>query len=267
MLAATIVPIADAATAANPAGAAVALLFASALEVVVLSYAIVRSRWSGWRLVGAIFFVFFGVKVFQTLIEAVVFLQELADIIPPELTPILLAQGLITTALFSPLAVVTLGKMTRDDEIQPTNSRLVMPWTEWSWKLAVIAVIYVAVYLSFGALVFRSLVGDAVFQEYYGDLQLPAWFIPFQLLRGLIWVVLVLPVIRMMKGSRGEAGVAVALLLSVLISAQLFVPGDIMPDTIRLAHFVEVFSSQFVFGWIVVWLFHRHHENLKQLFV
>jgi hypothetical protein len=75
-----------------------------------------------------------------------------------------------------------------------------------------------------------------------------------QAVRALIWVALAIPVIRMMKGHWWEAGLAVALLFSVLMGALLLIPQDIMPDAIRMAHFAEVTSSNFLFGWIVVFI-------------
>jgi hypothetical protein len=86
------------------------------------------------------------------------------------------------------------------------------------------------------------------------------------MLRGLIWAALALPVIRMMKGRWWEAGLAVALLFSVLMASSLLVPNELMPKAIRMAHFVEVSSSNFLFGWIVVWLLNRHHSSLRELF-
>ena len=264
-ISATIAGVGDAAFGASRAAVIVAMLFVAAVETIVVSYAIVRSRWSGWKLVATIFVVFFGLKYFQSLIEAVVFLQVFVDIMPAEIMPNLFLQGLIVAVLFSPLAVLIHGKLRPGMEPSQPNDRLVMPVRQWAWKLAVIAIVYVIIYLAFGALVFRPLVGEA-FDQYYGDIQLPVWFVPFQLLRGLVWVALALPVIRMMKGSRQETGVAVGLLLALLIGTQLFVPTAFMPESIRMAHFVELVSSQFLFGWIVVWLFHRDHESLRELY-
>jgi hypothetical protein len=99
-------------------------------------------------------------------------------------------------------------------------------------------------------LVFRPLAGDA-FQEFYAGLQLPAWIVPFQMVRGLVWAALALPVIKMMEGELWEIKLAVALLFSVLMGSLLLMPNPYMPDAIRLAHLVEVSSSNFVFGWIV----------------
>lgn len=228
------------------------------LHTVVLSYVIVRSRWAGWRLTLAIFFVFYGVTWFQSLIEAVVFLQYLTDIMPAEAFPGLFLNGAISAALFSPLAVLIHGRMREDKQKQQPNLRLVMPWTKWVWKMIVIGIIYLAVYLSFGMFVFQPLAGEA-FGKYYGDLRLPGWFFPFQIMRGIIWAALALPVIRMMRGRWWEAGLAVALLFSVLMGSQLLEPTEFMPEAIRMAHLVETFSSNFLFGWIVVLVLNRHH--------
>jgi hypothetical protein len=62
----------------------------------------------------------------------------------------------------------------------------------------------------FGALVFIPLagrLGPAALEE-YTNLEMPAWILPFQVLRGMLWVALTLPVIRMMKGRWWEIGLA-----------------------------------------------------------
>jgi len=259
------VGLTDTAQTADLEGAIVALLIVCALQTIVLSYLIIRSRWTSWQLVLTIFFVFYGVMTFLSQIETVVFLRYLVDIVPAEIIPKLFMHGAIIAALFSPLAVLIHGRMKTAEESHELNQRIVMPYAEWVWKLILIAVIYVAIYVSFGMFVFRPLAGKA-FQEYYTGLQLPVWILPFQMVRAMIWTALALPVIRMMKGRWWEAGLAVALLFSFLMSSQLLLPNEFMPDKIRMAHFVEVLSSNFLFGWIVVWLLNRHHGSLRELF-
>ena len=228
------------------------LFAASILNSAVVSYPIIRSRWHGWRLVLAVFLIFYGITTFLSQIETVVFLQYLVNVIPAEIIPKLFVQGLIVSAIFSVSAVLIHGKIRITTEtIQPEGSdRLDMPLKTWVWKLGLLALIYVVIYISFGMFVFRPLAGEA-FQEFYAGLQLPVWILPFQMLRGLIWVALALPVIKMMKGEVREVRLAVALLFSVLMGSLLLIPNPYMPDAIRLAHLVEVSSSNFVFGWIV----------------
>lgn len=262
-----VVGLNDSAQTADPIGGALSLLLVCALFSIVISYPIIRSRWSGLKLVLTIFFVFYGVMTFLSQIETIVFLKYLVDIVSEEMVPKLFMQGAIIAALFSPLAVLVHGKMkgNKYSGQQEPNLRLIMPLKQWIWKLVLIAVLYDIIYISFGMFVFIPLAGEA-FQEYYQGLQMPNWIFLFQAGRAMIWVVLALPIIRMMKGNWWEAGLAVALLFSVLMGALLLIPTEIMPDKIRMAHFVEVTSSNFLFGWIVVWLLNHHHTTWQELF-
>ncbi len=252
----------------DPAVAGQYALLTSFLFTGVLSYPIMRSTWSGWKLVLTIAVVFYGVMTFLSQIETVVFLKYLVDIVDPEMIPKLFIQGAIVTALFSPIAVWAYGKMKRgedhdpqDDPQEPGNT-LTMPFSQWAWKLTLLAIIYVLIYISFGQFVFIPLAGDA-FEEFYVGLEMPQWVLLLQAVRALIWVALAIPVIRMMKGPWWEAGLAVALMFSVLMGALLLIPQDIMPDAIRMAHFVEVTLSNFLFGWIVVFVL-NYKRPLKE---
>lgn len=253
-----IVGLKDAAQAADPAGTMIGLFVARALQVIVLSYVIIRSRWNGWRLVVTTFVVFFGIEIFLNLLEEVVFSQNFVNIIPAGRVPEMFLHGAITLALFSPLAVLVHGKMKGGEESQEPSLRLVMPWMVWTRRLIMIAVIYMVIYFLFSYFVAIPLAREA-FEEYFHHVQTTnwMWIFPFQLLRGLLFTAWAFPVIRMMKGRLWEAKLAVALLFSVIMAAGLLVPSDIMPDKMRMAHFVEVISSNFLFGWIVVWLLNR----------
>ena len=87
------------------------------------------------------------------------------------------------------------------------------------------------------------------------------WLPPFQLVRGVFWSLLALPVIRMMKGQWWEAGIAVALCFGVLMSSLLLIPNPLMPKEVRLAHLWETASSNFLFGWMVVIVLVRWGRN------
>jgi len=232
------------------------LLLVSLLHAAVLSYPILRSRWNGWRLVAAIFLVFYGVTTLMVAIEAV----YLPETLPPDLVTKLVVNGAITAAVFSAVAILIHGRVKADEGLQEINRRLIMPWTQWAWKLTLIAFSWVFLFILFGALVFLPLAGhlapDAL--QDYTNLEMPAWILPFQMVRAVLWAALTLPVIRMMKGRWWETGLVVALLFSVLMGANLLRSTG-LPTGLQIAHFVEVFGENFMFGWIVVWLLHRRH--------
>jgi hypothetical protein len=204
---------------------------------------------------------FYGVMYLMTAIEAV----YLPQILPPHLVLTLLVNGAITAAVFSIVAVWIHGRMRGDGEGQEPNQRLVMPWTQWVWKLALSAFSYVLLYILFGVVVFLPLAGalDPKALAEASALSLPSWLIPFQAVRGLMWALLALPVIRMMRGRWWEAGLAVALSFAVVMSAnQLMALG--MPVGLQIAHIAELFGENFALGWIVVWLLHRRHGSRRK---
>src|SRR5713226_6372471 len=72
-----------------------------------LSYLILRSRWHGWMLAGAIFVAMYGISTVASQVETVAFLTNK---LPTGMIRALFMQGAIVAALFAPLAVLTLGK-------------------------------------------------------------------------------------------------------------------------------------------------------------
>ena len=252
------------------AGAAALLLLAVCfLQATVLSYLILRSRWTGWRLAATVFFVFYGVATFMPQIESAVFLTRL----PPGLLPRLFLMGALIAAPFSLVAVLILGKRRPAPADAHTSSRLIMPRSEWAWKLVVIALAYLILYFTFGY--FIAWRNPAV-PEYYGGtdpgsflpqmgtvLRDTPWLIPFQIVRAMFWVALALPVIRMLKGQWQETALALGLLFAVVMNAPLLLPNPYMPEPVRLAHLLETASSNFIFGMLIAWLLTKRHAFAK----
>jgi hypothetical protein len=260
------VGLADNSQASEPANASVLRLLAVCLlDTLVLTYLILRSRWTGWRLAAAVFFVFYGVTTFMAQIESAVFLTRL----PPGVLPRLFLMGALIAAPFSVLAVFILGKSKSVTVDAQRSSRLTMPVSEWVWKLVIIAVAYLILYFSFGY--FIAWRNPAV-REYYGGideggfvgqmgrvLRNTPWLLPFQIARAMCWVALALPVIRMLRGQRPEKALAIGLLFAVVMNAQLLLHNPYMPEPVRMAHLVETASSNLIFGVFIGWLLTRQH--------
>lgn len=240
------------------------LLVVCLLTTIVMTHIIVRSRWAGWRLMATVFFVFYGVMTVMSQIESAVFITRL----PPGVLPRLFLMGALIAAPFSVLAVLILGKR-RSGIATTENARLIMPGSEWTWKLAVIALAYLILYFTFGYFVAWQ---NPAVREYYGSgdaggflahlgtvVRETPWLIPIQILRAMLWALLALPVIRMMKGECKETAVAIGLLFAV-ITAQLLLPNPYMPKTVRLTHLIETAPSNFIFGFFVGWLLSGAHS-------
>jgi hypothetical protein len=244
--------------APEEAGAALLALFViSLINAAVWSYVILRAGWTGWKLILAIFLVFFGVSTLMPQIETAFFITSL----PPGMLSRLFLAGAIMAAVFSPLSVLILGKArSRSDGISG-HSWPRLSAGAWILKLSLIVVIYVVIYFTFGYFIaWRS----AAVRAYYGGhdpgsffaqmasvlREQPSLFL-LQVGRALLWTAIAVPIIKMMKGKWWEAGLAVALVFAVA-SSQLLLPNSLMPYDVRMAHLLETVTSNFLFGWLVV---------------
>ena len=260
VIAAIVLPTSQAETSsADSAAIFLALIAISFLNTIVLAYVVIRSRWSGWKLILSLAIVLFGVTTLMPQIETAVFVRNL----PQGLLARLFLFGLIFSVVFAPLAVLILGKI-RSHATGDNQLRLQLSLGQWALRLALIALIYVVVYFTFGYFIaWRS---PAV-RAYYGGtdpgsflLQIRSvlrdtpWLPALQILRGLLWAILAIPVIRMMKGQWWVAGLAVALLFGVVMNTQLLLPNPLMPYEVRMMHLLETATSNFLFGWVLVWL-------------
>ena len=232
-----------------------ALLLVSFINAAVWTYVIRRSQWTGWKLILTVFLLFYGVSTLMPQIETAYFITRL----PPGLLPRLFVAGAIIAAVFAPLSVLILGKA-RSSQANET-SRLKMPISVWITRSCAIVIAYLFLYFTFGY--FIAWKNEGV-RAYYGGSD-PGSFVThitnllraepllflLQVVRALLWAAIAVPVIKMMKGSWWETGLAVALLFAVMTS-QLLLPNPLMPDEVRMVHLVETATSNFLFGWLVV---------------
>src|SRR5678816_233693 len=240
-------------TPADAGATLLALLIVSLINAAVWTYVIRRSSWTGWKLVLAVFVVFYGANTLMPQIETAYFVTRL----PAGMLPRLFLAGLIIAAVFAPLAVLILGKTRPESQI----TRLKILAGGWPGKLALIVIAYVVLYFTFGYFVaWRS---PAV-RAYYGGsdpdsfiahmaslLRTEPMLFLLQAVRALLWTAIALPVIKMTKGAWWESGLAVALLFAV-VNLQLLLPNPLMPAEVRMVHLVETATSNFLFGWLVM---------------
>jgi hypothetical protein len=232
------------------------------LQVIALAYPIMRSTWNGWKLTLAVFVLFFGTVTFMGQIESLVYLGSK---MPNGMLSGIVGMGLFTAAVFSPIAVLVLGRWkagpltsAAPGHREPTSTK------EWGWKTAVAGLVFLSLYYLFGYFVAWR---NPLVREYYGGtdpgsffaqigsiIGSTPWMLPLQYVRGLLWVALAVLVIRMMKGSWRQVALAVSILFTVP-SFYLLFPNPLMPDAVRMAHLVETAPYQFLFGWFVVLLF------------
>jgi hypothetical protein len=244
------------------------LLIIALANLLVIAALILTSRWGGWKLALSLALVYYGAVTFLMQIETWYFLSSIT--VSPQLLPRLFLMGIPTAFLFIPLAVWVLGKGRPTAEMSP-NPALVMPVRQWIWKLAVIAVVYLALYWGAGYFIawqnpelraFYGQPGEAqpFFTYMLNTLRNDPLLFPFQVFRALLWVSCALPIIRGSKVKPWWTAVLVGLLFSVPQNVWHILANPLIPiASVRLSHMIETAPSNFLFGLIVVWLLHREH--------
>lgn len=239
---------------ANFAG--LALLIVCAVDTLLLGIFILTARFYGWRLMLITALLYYGIKTFQANIEAAYFMVNLtADLIPK-----LFTMTLPITLFWPPLAVWLLGKA-RQPAAQPAAASPLpqaSPQT-WAWKIALLGVVlYPLLFFAFGYYVAWQ--NPAVRAFYQGTdpgsflaqmrhvLGSDPLVLPFEFLRGLLWVGLALLFLWSMRQRPWLATLLLALFFALIENDTHLFPNPLMPTVVRQTHFVETASSNFIFG-------------------
>jgi hypothetical protein len=250
------------------------LLIVSLACLSIIAALILTSRWGGWKLAVSLALAYYGAVTFLMQIETWYFLSSIT--VSPQLLPRLFLMGVPTAFVFIPLAVWILGKGRATADALP-NPALVMPVRQWIWKLAAIALAYLALYWSAGYFIawqnpelraFYGQPGEAApfLASTLNTLRNDPMLFPFQVLRAMLWTLCALPVIRGSRVNSWWTALLVGLLFSVPQNIGHILANPLLPiASVRLSHMIETASSTFLFGVIVAWLLHREHHSLGDL--
>ena len=221
------------------------MLLANSLVVAALAFVAYRSDLRGWRLgsaMAAIPLVIASVN----LVEAVVFLTGF----PMQWTK-LFGYFLVCAVLVMPVWMLLFGKRSdvSPEHFHPIASK---PLGERIWKFVVSDIAYCFLYLTAGMIIFPWV------KDFYATQHIPPMttIVALQLLlRGPIFILMCLALVRMLGLPRLRGALAVGAVFTIVSGiAPLLTPNAFFPDVVRWAHLCEVTSSNFLFGAIVSWL-------------
>jgi hypothetical protein len=225
-----------------------------------VSYLILRSRWHGWTLVGAIFVSMYGISTVASQVETVAFLSEK---LPPGMIRAIFMQGAIAAALFAPLAVLALGKWHADPLRASMSPAAPRKLGSLLLRVAILAAAFVFLYMFFGYYVAWS---NPDLQRFYGGPELTSfwaawrhnwissrWIYALAGFRALLHIACLYPLVRMLYTSRRESALAAALFLACWTTI-LLLPNPLMPPSVARSHFWETLGFNLVFGALAGWL-------------
>lgn len=252
----------------------IGLLILGIINTLLIIGLIVSSRWNGWRLASILALAYYGAFTFITQVETWYFLTEIT--VSPELLPRLFIMGLSIPIIYIPLAILICRKWKRRD-VATENLNMIMPFKQFLLKLGIIAIIYLVIYWLAGYYIawqnpeLRAFYGnpgeiEPFFTHTFATFSNTPSLIFLQLVRGMLFAIIVMPLILGSKVKPWLTGLLVGFLFAVPHLGHIM-PNPLIPlASVRLSHMIETATSTFIFGLIIVWLLHRRHSNLKDLF-
>jgi hypothetical protein len=249
-----------------------ALTLVCLADALVLTLLVLNSGWQGWRLVVALFVLWFGIETFLSQMETFFFNVSLS--LPTSSILRIVGSGAIRALLVTPAAVLLLRRRPLPDVAadvrHPTTGRKPRrPPSALVGAGLLLAAVYVLIYLTFGY--FVAWQSSEVRLFYSGSAELAPFFthlwnqviygsptlIPFQFLRGILWVGLALLALRMTEGSVRRPALLMAALFGIVFSVPCLIPNPYLPTAVRLVHFIELLTSMTLFGTLAGWLLSR----------
>ncbi len=232
----------------------------SMLDSLVLCWVLANSGKRGYRLAIVIFLAIFGIKIILTVVEAT-YLPDLQPLVLP-----LLINGAIASLLWSLTAVALTVGFTEDTASSDVKEKpeWQQKWYQWILKPLLLAIIWMVLFVFFGAVVFMNIAKwfDPQALATYTNLVMPEWVLPFQGLRALLWLSLALPLLMQLYGKYYQLLFLSGSVFSVWMGSNLFMALD-LPVGLRYAHLAEVMVECFVFGVLVFLIFARRNRRIK----
>jgi hypothetical protein len=233
--------------AGAPAVVLVCAIVSNGLIASVLVLIARRATPRGAPLAAGLFAVTFGIGHLAAMIEAYAF-----SILPGE--TILRILGMM--AFVSLGAALLAARLTGGP---PPDAPTPRSWWPALHRLALVGALYLAAYLTAGMLAYPYV------EWFYATRGLPALPVVASLqcfVRGPLFGAILAWLVGSTTGSRASRAWLAGATMSILAGmAPLVLPNPYLPDAVRWAHFVEVCSSNFVFGALAGWLLTRARES------
>lgn len=216
------------------------------INSIALIYLILRLRLKGIKLIFTTALIVYGIQIFMTQIETWLFIEAFPMFDKSELQKLIIG-GLLLFLVISTIAYFFFKSKQFNDIAM--NDKIISK--SWLWKIPLLSLIYMLLYIAFGIMIawrseeVRNFYANSVINMSSLELRI------IQIFRGFLWILLCLPLLIWLKGKRIEKIISISLMLAILPTILLLFPNPYMPSGVRLTHFVEVFLSNGLFGFIL----------------
>ncbi len=167
-----------------------------------------------------------------------------------------LAEGLVATfieAAFLGLLFVPV-KIDRTLRVEMKKFFGQRSGSSWFWRIVVASLLYIPIYLTFGALVSPFVVPYYTDPSLGLDLAIPGFdvILPLQFIRGLIYVLVLLPFIATLRIGRKHLFTVITLLLFIPGAFLPLITEQVWPVPLRIIHGIEILGDYIVFAAVIV---------------
>ena len=230
------------------------ILLNSAWICFTIYFIIRHANFNGVKLFINLLFIMFFVQCFMTQIETLFFTQAFPVLTKLDIVFIMIA-SLLPLLVTIPLLIKFFQNKADVIEQKKIHIKNILV------KLSIIGIMYLFVYMIFGYFIawqFEELrifySGTAEKLNFFGqllnNLKTNPIIYPFQVLRGILFGVFLLPLVNMIAKNRFIFITSVCLVY-LCTAIMLIIPNALFPDMVRIGHLIEMTVSMFIFGLIV----------------
>jgi len=230
------------------------------LNAGAILYFVRYSTLKGWKLTGVIFLLGFGLMYFMAQIETLWFNESVQ--FPLMGIYGLVAGGAFMFVLFALVTTWLTGNFKRSEDKEIASNKMEFSLL-WKRILLISVVIWPLLYFSAGYFIAWQF--EAIRFYYTGSVVKESYFFMFadyfnsnlyffQIFRGLLWVLLSMLVLKYMRGTIMQKGIALTMLLVFLCCIQLMLENPFMPEAVRMGHLLETSTENAILAVIMVWM-------------
>lgn len=242
----------------NQAGAALGGMLACALiDTFLLMLWAGRTRLRGVRRAAALALALYGVKTFTSQLEALWFMPNVTGPMAPALFGMTLPLALVYPAL---LAQAFGSKAAPEEPVwrkpPASHGALTLAWSVLSILVYPTLFFTAGYFIAFQSAVVREFYGGVMGSNFFSHMlgvftSAPSLF-PFEVFRGFLWILMMLPLIRTSRRGWLSDAVLTGAFLALVQNDVHFIPNPLMAPEVRLYHFIETASSNFIWGFLIV---------------
>jgi hypothetical protein len=229
----------------DPQFTAFMLLIVKFVYASIVYYIIKTSSASGIRLIAYVYFAIIGLSSIMTQVETLIFLGAFPALTTWQVGQFVLASS-ISGILFVPFAVLIYGRKKENNFYKDKPTFAV-------FKIFILSILYVGIYLFFGYFVAYRFDAVVDFYKNRTDLYSTTAFLTIQFIRGTFWVIFIMPLLNSINTYKKKV-ISSIFMYSLLPTIPLIIPNPVMPSLVRLGHFLEVSSSMALFGFLIAWV-------------